>query len=107
MINPGGFWQKQKQKILNDLEMMIDDVDLTEENRVINGYFANQLKPKNVMGDEEIRFEKAFETNCILLSEYTNKQVKELSTKEYFTLLAFRNEKIRHGRQSNKTQRHN
>ncbi len=86
--------------------MMIEDVDLTEENRGINQYFARQIKPKDFMGEysAEVKFEKAFETNCILLSEYANKPVKELTTKEYFTLLAFRNEKLRHGRQSNKTQ---
>lgn len=108
MVNLG-FWSKQKQKILNDLKMLSDDVDLTEENDKINSYFARQIKPKDFMGEhnDEIRFEKSFEMNCILLSEYTNKPIREMMTKEYFTLLNYRNEQIRktkgHGRKSHKT----
>ena len=101
------FWQKQKEKILIELEMIINNEQVNEKLNNINKYFARQIKPKDFMSEvsDEVRHEKAFELNCILLSEYTNKSVREMSTKEYFTLLGYRNEQIRkhHGRQSNKT----
>jgi len=97
MINPGGFWQKQKEKILLELQMMIEEVDLSEEIAKNNKYFARHIRPKDFMGEhnDEIKFEKAFDQNCILLSEYTNKPIGEMTTKEYFTLLNYRNEQIR------------
>jgi len=77
--------------------MLTDDVDLTDEQDEINNYFARFVKPKDFMSDynDEIRFEKAFELNCILLNEYANKPVKELTTKEYFSLLSYRNDQIK------------
>jgi len=36
---------------------------------------------------DEIRYEQAFEINCVLLSKFINQPVKSLTTKEYFTLI--------------------
>ena len=49
------------------------------------------MKIKNFYGkdSEEITYDKDFETHCILLSQHTNKHVKELSTKEYFALMKY------------------
>lgn len=105
-VNPAAFWQKQKEKILYELDEIIDEVDLSAEIGRINSYNALQIKPKDFMSDynDEIKFEKAFEVNCIILSEYANKPIKEMTTKEYFTLLNYRNEiNKKHGRQPNKT----
>ena len=99
------FWQKQKEKIVNDLRMIIEDIDLTDNQNKINKYFSRQIKPKDFMSEQsdEVKHERAFEKNCVILSEYTNKPVREMNTKEYFTVLAIHNERIRHGRQSHKT----
>lgn len=102
------FWQKQKQKIINDLTMLIEGVDLSESQEKIDKFFVKQIKPKDFMSDmsDEVKHEKAFEDNCLILSQYTNEVVKNMNVKEYFTLLEFHKDRIKqqsHGRQSNKT----
>jgi len=91
------FWQKQKERIILELDSIVDGQNRDELIGKIDKYFGSQIKPKEFMGErsEEIRAEREFELNCILLSEYTNKSVKEMTTKEYFTLLNYRNEQIR------------
>lgn len=102
------FWHNQKAKLLAELEGLIEgeERDLTKYNKNI----SRNIKPKDFISEQsdEVKHEKDFEENCIVLSEYTNKSVREMSVKEYFTLLSHHNEKIRkHGRQSNTTRRHN
>jgi len=66
------------------------------------------VKPKNFAGkeNEELRYDKSFEKNCVVLGQYYNKPVKECTTREYFTLLDYYNEQLkqsRRGRATNKT----
>ena len=86
------------------MDQIIEGSDNSKELKGINSYFARQMRPKDFMSDvsDEIKHERAFELNCIILSELTNKPVKEMTTKEYFALLDYRNEQIRqkNGRQS-------
>ena len=55
------------------------------------------MKIKNFYGkdSEELKYDKDFEMNCIFLSQYTNKPVKECSTREYFTLMKYADDKNR------------
>jgi len=47
------------------------------------------MKIKNFYGhnSEELKMAKDFEEHCIIMSQHTNKHVKELSVKEYFSLM--------------------
>ena len=49
------------------------------------------MKIKNFYGNksEELKSAKDFEEHCIMLSQHTNKHVKELSVKEYFSLMKY------------------
>ena len=93
------FWQKQKQKIINDLTIIAEGVDLSAQNEAIDKYFIRQIKPRDFMSNysDEIKHEKAYEENCIILSQYTNKIIKVMTVKEYFSLLSYHNERIRKG----------
>ena len=55
------------------------------------------MKIKNFYGkdSEELKYDKDFEMNCIFLSQYTNKPVKESTTREYFTLMKYADDKNR------------
>lgn len=72
-------------------------------------YFAMLIQPKSFSGKDntELKYDIEFEDNCILLSSLANKPVKELTTKEYFSLIKFHNDKISNGRKSNPQRRYN
>lgn len=55
------------------------------------------MKIKNFYGNdsEEVKYEKEFEMNCIYLSQYINKNVKDASTREYFALMKHAQEKAK------------
>ena len=73
------------------LNGIIDGTDYTDENEKIDASIRRTMKIKNFYGkdSEEVRYDKDFETYCIILSKHTNKHVKELSCKEYFALRKF------------------
>ena len=90
------FWIKQKEKNIKQLEVLISGKeDPTIEQ--IDKYFALYIKPKNFhgAGSAELKYDKSFEQNCILLSEYSNKSVKDSTVKEYFALLDYYNKLIK------------
>ena len=92
------------------LEAIIEDLDNSREIEKIYKYFASLIKPKEFYGNDsaELKYELEFERNCIRLSIHTNKEIKKMSTKEYFSLIDYHNrltvkEFSRDGRRSNKT----
>ena len=97
------FWMKQKEKNIKQLEAIISGKpDPTIEK--IDNYFAYYIKPKNFYGSgsEELKHDRSFEQNCIVLSKYANKDVKACTTKEYFSLLNHHNNLIKEERRSQK-----
>ena len=55
------------------------------------------MKIKSFMGadNDELRYDKDFEMNCILLAPHSNIDVREVSTKTYFTLIKYADSKNR------------
>ena len=49
------------------------------------------MKIKNFMGagNEELKYDKDFEMNCIVLGKHSNKPVKDSTVKEYFSLIKY------------------
>ena len=91
------YWRQQKQRILNELEGIIDGVDRTEENEKIDTITRRNMKVKSFMGadNEELKYDKDFEMRCILLAPHSNVDVREVSTKTYFTLIKYADSKNR------------
>lgn len=102
------FWSKMKEKALKMCDSIINGTPIEDEMSAADRYFASLIKPKSFSGkeNEELRYDKNFEKNCIMLSSLTNKPVKELSTKEYFALIQHYNDSL-NGRKSNPKGRHN
>ncbi len=69
----------------------------------IDDYFAYYIKPKNFYGRQsaELKYDKSFEQNCIVLAQYSNKQVKDSTTKEYFALIDHWNKIVKENRRKN------
>jgi len=96
------FWAKQKEKNIRLLQELIDGKPSKTED--IDKYFAGMIRPKNFIGNnnEELRYDKSFEKNCIILGQYYNKPVKECTTREYFTLLDYYNNLLKEQQRANR-----
>jgi len=97
------FWEKQKEKNLKQLESIISGKEDPSIEK-IDEYFGSMIKPKNFYGpqNEELRHDKSFEKNCILLAQYSNTDVKICTTKEYFALIEHHNNIIKAHRREKK-----
>lgn len=83
--------------MINTLQGIIDEKDYSEENKKVDQAIAKTINIKNFMGDEELRYDKNFEMTCIALEKFTNKAVKQCTTKEYFTLIQYANKQNKNG----------
>lgn len=103
------FWAKLKERTLKVLQGIIEDKEFTEEINAADRYFSMLIQPKSFSGKDnaELRYDKDFEKNCIILSSMANKPVKEVSTTEYFALIQHYNDQIQNGRKSNPQGRYN
>jgi hypothetical protein len=72
-------------------QSIIDGVDRSDEIEKIDKITGNQIRIKDFMGkeSEEVKYDKQFEQNCIVLAPYVNQSVKTLTTKEYFNLIKY------------------
>jgi hypothetical protein len=97
------FWQTMKKRVLKELDGLMG-VDVSKELREIDRYMAQFIEPKEFIGETsyELKYDSDFEKNCIILSEYVNKPVKNLTTKEYFTLLNYHNKRIKESERKRK-----
>jgi len=74
---------------------IIEGRDYTEENDKIDRSVARTIRVKNFYGREsdELKYNKDFELNCIVLGKHSNKPVKECTVKEYFSLIKYSSKK--------------
>jgi hypothetical protein len=98
-----------KERTLKQCDAILSGRDSEDEMNAADRYFATLIMPKSFSGRDnmELNYDKGFEKNCILLSSLANQPVKELSTKEYFTLIQHYNESIKDGRKHNPQGRYN
>ena len=70
------------------LKSIAEGKDYDEEIEKIDSATRKDMKIKNFYGkeSEEIKYEKEFDDNCIILSSYVNQPIKTLTVKEYFNL---------------------
>ena len=88
------FWAKMKEKALQQADAILTGKNIEEELNAADRYFASLINLKKFSGkdNDELKYDKFFEKNCILLTNMTNQPVKDLSTKEYFSLIQYHNE---------------
>lgn len=90
-------WVNYKERLIRELDNLIDP---TEESKKalddVTARLVNMIKTSDVAKDE-LRYDKEFEKNCIILSAHSNEPVERVSVRRYFTLLEYYN-----GRAKNK-----
>jgi hypothetical protein len=103
------FWTKMKERSIKIAQAIIDGRDIEDEMSAADKYFSTLISPKKFSGsdNEELKYDKYFEKNCIMLSGFANQSVKTLTTKEYFSLITFYNDKLKDGRRTHSQGRHN
>jgi len=87
-----------KSRTLKILASIIDpSIDPEPEINASDKYFASLIRPKTFTGKDtaELRYDRSFEQNCITLSQFINKPVKDVSTREYFSLIEHYNKEAR------------
>lgn len=82
-------FDKYIQRANLELAYILDDVDTMEEIKAIEDYLHSLYKPKSFDGKDsiEIKFDKQFETSCMLISQKTNRDAKAMTVLEYYTAL--------------------
>jgi hypothetical protein len=103
------FWTKMKDRSIKICTAIIEGREVEDEISAANKYFATLISPKRFSGsdNEELKYDKFFEKNCIMLAGLANQPVKSLTTKEYFSLITYYNDKVKDGRRTNPQGRHN
>jgi hypothetical protein len=103
------FWTKMKERSIKICQAIIEGRDIEDEMSAADKYFATLISPKRFSGsdNEELKYDKFFEKNCIMLAGLINQPVKQLTTKEYFSLITFYNDKVKDGRRTHPQGRHN
>ena len=103
------FWTKMKERSIKVCNAIIEGREIDDEMSAADRYFSTLISPKRFSGsdNEELRYDKYFEKNCIMLSSLANQPVKSLTTKEYFSLITYYNDKVKDGRRTHPQGRHN
>jgi len=87
-----------KSRTLKMLQSIRDpSINIEAEIESSDKYFASLIEPKTFTGKEsaELRYDINFEKNCIELSQFINQPVKNVSTKEYFSLIQHYNRMVK------------
>lgn len=83
-------YSKLKHRIELQLQELIDEIDNTVEIEEIDGFLFSLQKPKNFTGkeSEEIKYDKQFESACMIISQKTGMAAKKMTVLEFYNTLA-------------------
>ena len=83
-------YDKLKQRALLILKGIEDDSNVSEEINEIDAFLFSLHKPKSFMGPEsvEVKYDKQFETSCMLISQKTGMNAKSMTVLEFYNTLS-------------------
>lgn len=94
MYFPGDFvnpkekdaYDKLKQRTLFVLDSMINGTDNSEQIETIDIIMLNMHSPKSYIGSEsvEIKYDKQFESTCLLIAQKTNMDAKKMTVLQFY-----------------------
>lgn len=94
MYFPGDFvnpkekdaYDKLKQRTLFVLDSMINGTDNSEQIETIDMVMLNMHSPKSYIGSEsvEIKYDKQFESICLLIAQKTNMDAKKMTVLQFY-----------------------
>ncbi len=82
-------YDKLKRKTILILEGIIDNKDNSESIRIIEDELFRMYKPKSFNGKDsvEVKYDKQFETSCMLISQKAGMNAKKLNVLEFYNTL--------------------
>lgn len=82
-------YDKLKQKTILRLQGIAEDKNNSKDIKAIDEYLFSLYKPKRFTGKAsvEIKYDKQFESACMLISQETNIKAKELTVLEFYSTL--------------------
>lgn len=82
-------YDKLKRRTLLVLERITEEKDNADEIRKIDDYFFSLYKPSSFDGEEsaEIKYDKQFESLCILIAQKTSLDAKNMTTLQFYNAL--------------------
>lgn len=83
-------YDKLKQRAIIVLQGIIEDKDTTDRVAEIDSYLFGLYKPKLFFGTEsvEVKYEKQFETTCMVISQKTGMTAKKMTVLEFYNTLS-------------------
>src|SRR5574344_438751 len=83
-------YSRLKARTLLQLQEIIEETDNSEAIAQIDGLLFSLRKPKNFNGkdSEEIRYDKQFESACMLISQKANMNGKKMTVLEFYNTLS-------------------
>lgn len=78
-----------KARVTLQLEEIASDIDNSESVAKIDEILFDLYKPKNFNGKDsvEIKYDKQFESSCMIISQKTNMQAKKMNVLEFYNTL--------------------
>lgn len=82
-------FDKHMLKADMQLKHILEGANNVKDIEALDAYLFGLYKPKAFEGKEsvEIRFDKQFETSCMLISQKANRDAKKMTVLEYYTVL--------------------
>lgn len=82
-------YDRLKSRTLLVLERVTDGKDTSSEINAIDDYLFNLHKPKSFLGDGsvEIKYDKQFETMCLIISQKANQDARRMTVLQFYSSL--------------------
>ena len=82
-------YSKLKMKIILQLQEIVEDTSKASEIAEIDKFLFNLHKPKIFIGkeSEEIKYDKQFESACMVISQKTGMKAKSMNVLEFYNTL--------------------
>lgn len=82
-------FSKLKMELILKLEQIIDETDKSAQIAEVEDSIFKMHKPKNFVGkdSEEIKYDKQFESACMLISQKTGMNAKSMTVLEFYNAL--------------------
>lgn len=84
-------FDKLKQRVIYKLQGIIEETDeYAELIAEIDNYLFSLHKPQNFIGSEsaEVKYDRQFETSCMLISQKTNMNAKKMTVLEFYSTMS-------------------
>lgn len=83
-------YSKLKMKLILQLQEIAEDTEKASEIAEIDKFLFNLHKPKNFTGkeSEEVKYDKQFESACMIISQKTGMNAKSMTVLEFYNTLS-------------------